>query len=139
MVFASAQRCRPASVFGPVLRPPCVLHTLLLPFKAGAPHCSFVRLDLAWQRWQVTRPPSVLSVCSKCKVCLCTIYTLCRGSRGGKNFFILSTSCTVPFLDLSKEVLRCFSHGGCLFQSPRVCLFFHHQWHLKVFLCLIFK
>jgi hypothetical protein len=90
MVLASVQRCRPASVFGPVLRPPCVLHTRL-PLRAGAAHCSFVRLDLAWQRWQVTRPPSVVSVCSKCKVCLCTIYTLCWGSRGGKKFFVRRT------------------------------------------------
>ena len=67
IVLASAQRCRPASVFGPVLRPPCVLHTRL-PLRAGAAHCSFVRLDFAWQRWHTTRPPSVLSVCSKCKV-----------------------------------------------------------------------
>ena len=80
MVLASAQRCRPASVLGPVLRPPCVLHTLL-PLKAGAAHCSFVRFDLAWQRLQTTRPPSVVSFCSKCKVCLCTIYTLCWGVK----------------------------------------------------------
>ena len=49
IVFASAQRSRPASVLGPVLRPPCVLHTRL-PLRAGAAHWSFVRLDLAWQR-----------------------------------------------------------------------------------------
>jgi hypothetical protein len=92
IVLASAQRCRPDSVLGPVLRPPCVLHTRL-PLRAGAPHCNFVRFDLAWQRWQVTRPPSVLSVCSKCIVLLDTIYTCCRGSRGGWKFFIRRTSC----------------------------------------------
>ncbi len=86
IVLALAQRCRPASVLGPVLRPPCVLHTRL-PLRAGAAHCSFVRLDLAWQRWQVTRPPSVVSVCSKCKVCVFMVCTRCRGSRGGWNFF----------------------------------------------------
>ena len=91
IVLASAQRCRPASVLGPVLRPPCVLHTRL-PLRAGAAHCSFVRLDLAWQRWQVTRPPSVLSVCSKCKVCVFMGCTRCRGSRGEKNFYIRRTS-----------------------------------------------
>ena len=82
MVLAAAQRCRPASVLGPVLRPPCVLHTRL-PLMAGAAHCSFVRLDLAWQRWQVTRPPSVLSVCSKCKVLCGTNYTCCRAEGEG--------------------------------------------------------
>ena len=64
-VFASAQRSRPASVLGPVDLPPCVLQTLL-PFRAGAAHWSFVRLDLAWQRWHVMRPPRVRMVCSKC-------------------------------------------------------------------------
>jgi hypothetical protein len=78
IVLASAQRCRPASVLGPVLRPPCVLHTRL-PLRAGAAHWSFVRLDLAWQRWQVTRPPSVVSVCSKCKVC---VFMGCTGCMG---------------------------------------------------------
>ncbi len=90
MVLASAQRCRPASVLGPVLRPPCVLHTRL-PLRAGAAHCSFVRLDLAWQRWQVTRPPSVVSVCSKCKAFVFMGCTRCRGSRGGKKFFVRRT------------------------------------------------
>ena len=88
MVLASAQRCRPASVLGPVLRPPCVLHTRL-PLRAGAAHCSFVRLDLAWQRWQVTSPPSVVSVCSKCKVCVFMDCIGCRGSRGAKKFLYL--------------------------------------------------
>ena len=90
IVLASAQRCRPASVLGPVLRPPCVLQTRL-PLRAGAAHCSFVRLDLAWQRWHVTRPPSAVSVCSKCKVCVFMGCTRCRGSRGGKKKFIRIT------------------------------------------------
>jgi hypothetical protein len=120
MVLASAQRCRPAWVLGPVLRPPWVLHTRL-PLRAGAAHCSFVRLDLAWQRWQVTRPPSVLSVCSKCKVCVFMGCTRCRVQGESKFFFIHRTSCTGPFLDLSKEVLRCFSPWGCLSQNPHGC------------------
>ena len=85
IVLASAQSCRPASVLGPVLRPPCVLHTRL-PLSAGAPHWSFVRFDLAWQRWQMTLPPSVLSFCSICKVCVFMGCTRCRGSRRGKKF-----------------------------------------------------
>ena len=64
VVFACAQRCRPASVFGPVEAPPWKRH-LVLPFEAGARHCCFVRLDLAWQRVQVMRPPRVRMVCSK--------------------------------------------------------------------------
>jgi hypothetical protein len=86
VVLASAQRCRPTWDLGPVLRPPWVLQTRF-PLRAGAAHCSFVRLDLAWQRWHVTRPPSVAIVCSKCKVCLDMIYTLCRGSKEGRKFF----------------------------------------------------
>ena len=43
MVLASAQRCRPASVLGPVITLPYVLHTRL-PLTAGAALCSFVRL-----------------------------------------------------------------------------------------------
>ena len=81
IVLASEQRCRPSLVLGPVLRPPCVLHTRL-PLRAGAAHWSFVRLDLAWQRWQTTRPPSVVSVCSKCKVLCGTNYTCCRAEGG---------------------------------------------------------
>ena len=108
MVLASAQRCRPALVLGPVLRPPCVLHTRL-PFWAGAAHCSFVRLDLAWQRWHVTRPPSVVSVCSNFEGGVVIGCTRCRVQGESKFFFIHRTSCTGPFLDLSKEVLRCFS------------------------------
>ena len=42
MVLAS-QRCRQASVFGPVLRPPCVLHTRL-PLRGGAAHWVAVTL-----------------------------------------------------------------------------------------------
>jgi hypothetical protein len=54
-------------------------------------------LDLAWQRWQVTRPPSVVSVCSKCKVCVFMGCSRCRGSSGEKKFFIRRTSCTVDW------------------------------------------
>ena len=64
MVLASEQRCRPASVFGPVEAPPWKRH-LVFPFEAGARHCCFVRLDRAWQRGQVMRPPRVRMVCSK--------------------------------------------------------------------------
>ena len=110
MVLASAQRCRPASVLGPVLRPPCVLHTRL-PLMAGAAHCSFVRLDLAWQRWHVTRPPSVLSVCSKCKVCVFMGCTRCRGSRREKKFFARRTLWTVlPPLPLIFRKFSIFLH-----------------------------
>ena len=42
MVLAS-QRCRQASVFGPVLRPPCVLRTRLL-LRGGAAHWVAVTL-----------------------------------------------------------------------------------------------
>jgi hypothetical protein len=94
MVLALAQRCRPASVLGPVLRPPWVLHTRL-PLSAGAAHCSFVRLDLAWQRWQMTRPPSVLSVCSNCEGGVVIGCTGCRGSKGGKKVKVLWTLCSV--------------------------------------------
>jgi hypothetical protein len=76
--FAAAQRCRPASVFGPVPRPPCVLHTRLH-LRAGAAHCSFVRLDLAWKRWYVTPPPSVVSVCSNFEEGVVIGWTRCRG------------------------------------------------------------
>jgi hypothetical protein len=105
IVLASAQRCRPASVLGPVLRPPCVLHTRL-PLRAGAAHCSFVRLDFAWQRWQVTRPPSVMSICSKCKVWLDTIYTLWEAC-----------------LDFRKIIENRTSWEGYFFSQPR-----HWNW-----------
>lgn len=92
--LASAQRCRPTSVLGPLLRPPCVLHTRL-PLRAGAAHCSFVRLDLAWQRWHMTRPPSVLSVCSNFEGGVVIGCTRCRGSKGGKKVNVLWTLCSV--------------------------------------------
>ena len=78
---ACLMRSIPSAVLGPVDLPPCVLHTCF-PLRAGAAHCSFVRFDLAWQRGHETRPPRVMRVCSKFKVGLDMIYTLCRGSRG---------------------------------------------------------
>ena len=45
-VLASAQRCGPASVLGPVEAPPCVLHTFL-PFMAALRHWAPLRFDLA--------------------------------------------------------------------------------------------
>jgi hypothetical protein len=64
IILTSPQRSRPASVLGPVEAPPWKRH-LVLPFEAGARHCCFVRLDRAWQRGQVMRPPRVRMVCSK--------------------------------------------------------------------------
>lgn len=49
MVLASAQRCRPSGVLGPVEAPPCVLHTFLLRIDALR-HCRPLRFDFAWQR-----------------------------------------------------------------------------------------
>jgi len=43
IVLACAQRFRPAMVLGPVLRPPCVLHTRL-PLRGGAAHWGAVTL-----------------------------------------------------------------------------------------------
>ena len=61
MVLAAAQRCRPCYVRGPVDAPPWNLH-FVFPFDAGAAHCCLVRLDMAWQRSQVIRPPAVSSL-----------------------------------------------------------------------------
>ena len=61
IVLASAQRCRPCSVRGPVLFPPWLAH-LFLPFEAEARHCCLVRLDLAWHWTQRIRPPAVTKV-----------------------------------------------------------------------------
>jgi hypothetical protein len=61
IVLAAAQRCRPSGVLGPVDAPPWNLH-FVLPFDAGAAHCCLVRLDMAWQRAQVIRPPAVSSL-----------------------------------------------------------------------------
>ena len=60
-VFAEAQRALPSLVFGPVERPPCVLHTSF-PFMAGALHCCLVRFDLALHCLQRIRPPIVRKV-----------------------------------------------------------------------------
>jgi hypothetical protein len=49
MVLASAQRCRPSGVLGPVDAPPCVLHTFL-PRMEALRHCRPLRFDFAWQR-----------------------------------------------------------------------------------------
>ena len=61
IVLAAVQRCLPCSVRGPVLFPPWLAH-LFLPFEAGARHCCFVRLDLAWHWTQRIRPPAVTKV-----------------------------------------------------------------------------
>ena len=53
--FALALFALPCSVRGPVDLPPCVAHTRL-PFIAGAPHLSFVRLLRALQRRHRIRP-----------------------------------------------------------------------------------
>ena len=55
MVLASAQRCRPLGVLGPVEAPPWVLHTFL-PLMAALRHCSPLRFDLAWQRGTLEEP-----------------------------------------------------------------------------------
>jgi len=61
MVLASAQRCRPCSVLGPVEAPPWKRH-LVFPFEAGARHWMPVLFDLALHCRQVIRPPAVLKV-----------------------------------------------------------------------------
>ena len=59
-IFASAIRCLPSAVLGPVLRPPCKLHfCVLLELSAGRPHCCFVRVDRAVQRRHLIRPAAV--------------------------------------------------------------------------------
>ena len=57
MVFAAAQRCLPASVFGPVL-PLCIAHKRFS-FIAGALQRCFVSFAVASHRAQVIRPPRV--------------------------------------------------------------------------------
>lgn len=48
-VFASAHFALPATVLGPVERPPCARQTAL-PFIGALRHCSPERLERAWQR-----------------------------------------------------------------------------------------
>ena len=86
-VFASAHRCRPASVFGPVEAPPWNLH-FVLPFEAGARHCCAVRLDVAWHWRHRMRPPAV----TKVKLLDIDLH-LVWGSRGGQKLINHRTSC----------------------------------------------
>lgn len=60
-VCASAIRCLPSAVLGPVLSPPWLPHLcVLLVFSAGRPHCVLVRLEVAKQRRHVIRPSAVV-------------------------------------------------------------------------------
>jgi hypothetical protein len=62
MVLASAQRCRPSGVLGPVEAPPWVLQTCL-PLMAALRHCKPERFDFAWQRGTSVDPKIVFHGC----------------------------------------------------------------------------
>jgi hypothetical protein len=76
MVFASAQRCRPCVVLGPVDNPPWLLQTSL-PMRAGALHWFPVRLERALHCLHLIRPPQVINV-----KFVDMFYILFEGSRG---------------------------------------------------------
>ena len=97
-----------------------------------------MRLDLAWQRWQVTRPPSAVSVCSKCKVCEFMVYTCCRGSRGGKFFLSARPLVQASFLSDLKRYLDALIPESASLRNRMVASFGIISGTLKCFLCFIF-
>lgn len=61
MFLASAQRCRPSLVLGPVDLPPCMRH-IDLPHTAGPLQRMLDLFDLAWHWLHLMRPPRVVKV-----------------------------------------------------------------------------
>ncbi len=92
IVLASAQRCRPSGVLGPVDAPPCVLQTRL-PFIAGFLHWDRLCLLCAWHWLQQTLPPNVKNWFI-CKVFVDIVLHSVRGSRRTLIFITRSTSRT---------------------------------------------